>query len=258
MQPPFQPSSNAPASADATKLFADTTKATTLPAQTQTTIGDLLTAKNIDWAWYAGAWNSTTALATATARANSFPSPPNFQFHHQPFNYFAALDPVKAPAYRAAHLRQPVLHIECRAGLVGQQHGRIGGQHCGQHAARAFAARQRAPAARGQRLQIGIGEHLRGLRRVGHTHLHQVQQRHIPVRLEALRHIAYALGTGAHIEIVQRLALQRDGAAVGRKLSGQHLHQRRLARAIGPDQGHRAALRQIKGNIVEQHPTLAL
>ncbi|MDQ2818865.1 MAG: acid phosphatase [Pseudomonadota bacterium] len=105
MQPPFQPSSNAPAAGDASKLFADTSKATTLPAQTQTTIGDLLTAKSIDWAWYAGAWKNTTALATASARASAFPNPPNFQFHHQPFNYFAALDPVKAPAYRAAHLR---------------------------------------------------------------------------------------------------------------------------------------------------------
>jgi acid phosphatase len=105
MQPPFQPSSNAPGTGDGTKLFADTTKATTLPAQTQQTIGDLLTARSIDWAWYAGAWKDTTTLATAAARASSFPNPPNFQFHHQPFNYFAALDPVKAPAYRAAHLR---------------------------------------------------------------------------------------------------------------------------------------------------------
>ncbi|PKB21931.1 acid phosphatase [Janthinobacterium sp. 64] len=105
MQPPFQPSSNAPASADSSKLFADTGKANTLPPQTQTNIGDLLSGKNIDWAWYAGAWKDTTALATASARAGSFPNPPNFQFHHQPFNYFANMDPVKAPAYRAAHLR---------------------------------------------------------------------------------------------------------------------------------------------------------
>ncbi|WP_249153569.1 acid phosphatase [Janthinobacterium lividum] len=105
MQPPFQPSSNAPASGDGSKLYADTAKATTLPPQTQTNIGDLLSGKNIDWAWYAGAWKDTTALATASARAGSFPNPPNFQFHHQPFNYFANMDPVKAPAYRAAHLR---------------------------------------------------------------------------------------------------------------------------------------------------------
>ena len=105
MQPAFQPSSNAPASGDSSKLYADTSKANTLPQQTQTNIGDLLSGKNIDWAWYAGAWKDTTALATASARGSSFPSPPNFQFHHQPFNYFASMDPVKAPAYRAAHLR---------------------------------------------------------------------------------------------------------------------------------------------------------
>ncbi|PHV28100.1 acid phosphatase [Janthinobacterium sp. BJB426] len=105
MQPPFQPSSNAPASGDSGKLYADTGKANTLPPQTQTNIGDLLSGKNIDWAWYAGAWKDTTALATASARGGSFPNPPNFQFHHQPFNYFANMDPVKAPAYRAAHLR---------------------------------------------------------------------------------------------------------------------------------------------------------
>ena len=104
MQPAFQPSSNAPASDDSSKLYADTSKATTLPPQTQTNIGDLLSGKNIDWAWYAGAWKDTTARATAATRG-SFPNPPNFQFHHQPFNYFANMDPVKAPAYRAAHLR---------------------------------------------------------------------------------------------------------------------------------------------------------
>lgn len=105
MQPPFQPSSNAPAGDDGSKLYADTTKATTLPPQTQKNIGDMLTSKNVDWAWYAGAWKDTTTLATASVRGSSFPNPPNFQFHHQPFNYFANMDPVKAPAYRAAHLK---------------------------------------------------------------------------------------------------------------------------------------------------------
>jgi len=104
MQPPFQPSSNAPAGDDSTRLYADTSKANTLPPQTQKNIGDLLTAKNIDWAWYAGAWNSTTANATSAGRG-AFANPPNFQFHHQPFNYFANMDPVKNPAYRAAHLK---------------------------------------------------------------------------------------------------------------------------------------------------------
>ncbi|MBP1206430.1 acid phosphatase [Duganella sp. 1411] len=104
MQPPYQPSSNAPAGADASHLFADTAKANTLPPQTQKNIGDMLTSKNVDWAWYAGAWNSTTANATSATRG-AFANPPNFQFHHQPFNYYANMDPVKNAAYRAAHLK---------------------------------------------------------------------------------------------------------------------------------------------------------
>ena len=104
MQPAFQPSSNAPAADDSTHLYADTTKATTLPPQTQKNIGDMLTSKNIDWAWYAGAWTSTTANATSATRG-AFANPPNFQFHHQPFNFFANMDPVKNAAYRAAHLK---------------------------------------------------------------------------------------------------------------------------------------------------------
>ncbi|NYE62798.1 acid phosphatase [Duganella sp. 1224] len=104
MQPAFQPSSNAPASSDSTHLYADTSKSNTLPPQTQKNIGDMLTSKNIDWAWYAGAWNSTTANATSATRG-AFANPPNFQFHHQPFNYFANMDPVKNPTYRAAHLK---------------------------------------------------------------------------------------------------------------------------------------------------------
>ena len=104
MQPPYQPSSNAPAGDDSTHLFADTNKSNTLPPQTQKNIGDLLTAKSVDWAWYAGAWKDTLAAGTAAPRG-AFANPPNFQFHHQPFNYFANMDPVKFPAYRAAHLK---------------------------------------------------------------------------------------------------------------------------------------------------------
>lgn len=109
MQPPYQPSSNAPAASDTGKLFADPTKANTLPPQTQATIGDVLTAKGVSWAWYSGAWTDTTALATTT---RAFPpavppaaQTPNFQFHHQPFNYYAAFDPVAHPDARAAHLK---------------------------------------------------------------------------------------------------------------------------------------------------------
>ncbi|MGJ7611656.1 MULTISPECIES: acid phosphatase [unclassified Variovorax] len=109
MQPPYQPSSNAPSAGDTSKLFADPTKANTLPPQTQATIGDLLTAKGLSWAWYGGAWKDTTAIATGNrvfpAAVPPAAQTPNFQFHHQPFNYYAAFDPQAHPDARAAHLK---------------------------------------------------------------------------------------------------------------------------------------------------------
>jgi acid phosphatase len=95
MQPPYQPSANPPAQGG-DPAFADPNKPTTLPPQTEQTIGDLLSAKGVSWAWYAGAWQATLDGKNATPV-------PNFQFHHQPFNYFAAYAPG-TPA-RAEHLR---------------------------------------------------------------------------------------------------------------------------------------------------------
>jgi acid phosphatase len=63
-----------------------------LPAQTAPTIGDRLTGAGIDWAWYAGGWNDAIA---------GHPDP-LFQFHHQPFDYFANYGP--GTAGRADHL----------------------------------------------------------------------------------------------------------------------------------------------------------
>ena len=75
---------------------ADPTKPTTLPAQLEPTIGDLLSLKHITWAWYGGAWQDTLD--------HGYKSPvPNFQFHHQPFNYYASFAP--GTAARAEHLR---------------------------------------------------------------------------------------------------------------------------------------------------------
>ena len=50
-----------------------------LPPQTAKTIGDELSEKNISWAWYSGGWNDAVADKAS----------PDFQFHHQPFAYFA-------------------------------------------------------------------------------------------------------------------------------------------------------------------------
>ena len=107
MQPPYQPSGNAPAASDSTGLYADTAKATTLPPQTQKNIGDLLTAKGATWAWYAGAWTAASGnralIYSGSASANGIA--PDFQAHHHPFNYFANMDPVTGASNRSAHLR---------------------------------------------------------------------------------------------------------------------------------------------------------
>jgi acid phosphatase len=95
MQPPYQPSAVKPAK-DGNPLLADPASPSTLPPQTEQTIGDLLSAKGISWAWYAGAWQATLDGAKVSP-------PPNFQYHHQPFNYFAAMAP--GAAARAEHLR---------------------------------------------------------------------------------------------------------------------------------------------------------
>jgi acid phosphatase len=113
MQPPYQPSGNFPAQGAGDLRYADDGANNTLPPQTQTTIGDLLTANGVDWAWYATSWNAAIAdgeqpdgsthsviYAPSTPRGN-----PDFQAHHHPFNYYTAFDPeTQAPA-RAAHLK---------------------------------------------------------------------------------------------------------------------------------------------------------
>ncbi|MDF3834717.1 acid phosphatase [Cupriavidus basilensis] len=101
MQPDYQPSGNKPATTDTTGLYADPAKATTLPPQTQTTIGDLLNARGISWAWYAGAWAKVTQDPTGIYNNTT----PNFQPHHQPFNYYANFDPVTQAANRSTHLK---------------------------------------------------------------------------------------------------------------------------------------------------------
>jgi phospholipase C len=82
-----------------------------LPPQTGTTIGDELSAAGISWAWYSGGWSNAAgevggpgwtngSTPGVCADPNSRPNPtwpncPNkvFQFHHQPFNYYAAYAP---------------------------------------------------------------------------------------------------------------------------------------------------------------------
>ncbi len=118
MQPAFQPSG---------------TFGAKIPAQTNPTIGDRLSKKHVSWAWYAGGWsnangdvgapgwtNGTAPAATPTGCSDPYVDPgvghwprcPNnlFQYHHQPFNYFAAFstETKKGLKNRKKHLRDEV------------------------------------------------------------------------------------------------------------------------------------------------------
>jgi phospholipase C len=106
-QPPYQPSGIPPAAGGDLDL-ADPAKHP-VPPQTAKTIGDTLSAKGVSWAWYAGGWNQAladgrrdAALARTVIYRRSATSP-NFQAHHQPFNYFARYAPGSAE--RAEHLK---------------------------------------------------------------------------------------------------------------------------------------------------------
>ncbi|WP_371355353.1 acid phosphatase [Pseudomonas chlororaphis] len=79
-----------------------------LVPQRHDTIGDKLSRKDIDWAWYAGAWQVTLDAYKDSA---GIPKIPNFQYHHQPFNYFAQFGPEQ-PNERNHHLRDAGLGDE--------------------------------------------------------------------------------------------------------------------------------------------------
>ena len=143
MQPPYQPSHNKPAK-DGDPRLADPGVPSTLPPQHDITIGDLLTLKGVSWAWYAGAWQDALDGHRGTPV-------PNFQFHHQPFNY---LRPVRAGNGGA------------RGASQGRRHERVGvhqGDRRGQAAAGRLlqAAGQPQPASRLHRRAVGRPAHRR-------------------------------------------------------------------------------------------------
>jgi acid phosphatase len=96
--------------------------------QTAPTIGDRLSAKNVDWAWYAGGWSNANGDVGGSGWTNGtspgvctdpqhnpaavYPNCPdvNFQFHHHPFNYFSNFAP--GTAARTAHLRDEAEFIQ--------------------------------------------------------------------------------------------------------------------------------------------------
>jgi phospholipase C len=78
-----------------------------VPNQTFATIGDRLSQKDVSWAWYSGGWNDALA-----GHAD-----PLFQFHHQPFAFFANY--ADGTAAKAKHLRDETEFIAAaRAGTL--------------------------------------------------------------------------------------------------------------------------------------------
>ena len=99
MMPPYQPSSTQSGS---NPELASEDSPSVLPPQVHKTIGDVLSAKNVDWAWYAGAWQLALD-GKGDGDEHQFPQRPNFQYHHQPLNYFKSFAP--GTEARAKHLR---------------------------------------------------------------------------------------------------------------------------------------------------------
>jgi acid phosphatase len=111
MQPPYQPSGVPPepgGSIDLADPNGAPARGVPLPPQTEKTIGDTLSAKNVTWAWYAGAWNAALndgrrppdePRKIIYTRGDGRPYLP----HHQPFNYFAQFAPGTHD--RSTHLK---------------------------------------------------------------------------------------------------------------------------------------------------------
>jgi acid phosphatase len=95
MAPPYQPS-NVRAAEGGDPALADPSNYRVLPPQSYATIGDRLSDKGVDWAWYSGGWDyALTHSDTGMV--------PDFQYHHQPFNYFRSFAP--GTQARTQHLR---------------------------------------------------------------------------------------------------------------------------------------------------------
>jgi phospholipase C len=110
MQPPYPPSATATGPTgrhgEVPQIAVDLDSTITVPPQHAETIGDQLSRAGIAWAWYAGAMQYAiehgvyNGAAGPDAHGNITP---NFQPHHNPFNYYAAYAP--GTEARKQHLR---------------------------------------------------------------------------------------------------------------------------------------------------------
>ena len=103
--------------------YAERNQPSVLVPQEHEHIGDKLNKKGIEWAWYAGAWQATL---DEYKDSTGIPKIPNFQYHHQPFNYFKTLGP-EYPEARKKHLRDGGLGDESRTNhfLADAEAGRL-------------------------------------------------------------------------------------------------------------------------------------
>ncbi len=117
-QPPYQP------------YQPGTPKSELLPAQSHPTVGDQLEKAGIDWAWYSGGWSNADGRVNEPGWANGpgpkcidpstntkakYPNCPNadFQYHHQPFNYYKTFAP--GTQTRRERLRDEVEFLDSAA-----------------------------------------------------------------------------------------------------------------------------------------------
>ena len=78
-----------------------------LPPQTQPTIGDRLSDKGVEWAWYAGGFDLAIKPDRSRSETSFLNGGLRFQWHHQPFAYYQRFNPGTAEgrAERTRHLR---------------------------------------------------------------------------------------------------------------------------------------------------------
>ena len=94
MQPPYQPSGNMPAQGGDPR-YADPAEADDAAAADPAHDRRPAERQGLTWAWYSGAWQDALDHGNATPV-------PNFQYHHQPFNYYRrAIAPGTRGARRA-------------------------------------------------------------------------------------------------------------------------------------------------------------
>ena len=81
-----------------------------LPPQGAPTIGDRLSAKGVNWAWYSGGWELATKAYRTEAEDAEFERL-EFQYHHQPFAYYERFNPLRQGGRdeRAKHLKDEAI-----------------------------------------------------------------------------------------------------------------------------------------------------